>query len=145
MYKKSTLLVMVIILSMFFLTSCKKESSTETPVETLIVTVGEDLKQPKYYWTDANGDSTGITRIAVYRITNLGDPIWAIQTISQDVWHYSRDWYCDGMSSPVTHGVVQEGAEKWGIRDIRQLPKGFAYRVRVSKTNGVQGYRDFSR
>jgi len=145
MYKKSTLIVMVIILSMFFLTSCKKESPTETPVENLIVTVGEDLLQPKYYWTDANGDSTGITRIAVYRIIELDDPLWAIQTISEPVYSSRRDWYADGISPPVTHGVVQEGAEKWGIRDICQLPKDFAYRVVVSKTNGVKGYKDFSR
>ena len=135
---------MIIILSMFFIASCKKESSTENPVENLIVTVGEGF-QPKYYWTDANGDSTGIFRLAVYRITELGDPIWGIQTLSQGAYSYARDWYADGISPPVTHGVVQEGAEKWGIRDQWILPKGFTYRVRVSKTNGVQGYKDFSR
>ena len=144
MYKKSTLLVMIIILSMFFIASCKKESSTETPVENLIVTVGEGLT-PKYSWTDANGDSTGICRLAVYRIIELDDPLWGIQTLSQGAYSYERDWYADGISPPVTHGVVQEGAERWGIRDIWPLPKGFAYRVRVSKTNGAQGIKDFSR
>lgn len=144
MYKKGTLLVMIIILSMFFLTTCKKDNPAETPANNLIITVGEGL-QPNYTWTAANGDSTGIYRLAVYRITDLGDPIWAIQTISAEVWEYDRDWFSDGISSPVTHGVVQEGSEKWQIADIWPLPEGLTYRVQMSKTNGVQGTLDFSR
>ena len=144
MYKKSILLVVVIILSMLFLTTCKKDNPTEPTLEPLIVTVGEGT-QPNYTWTEANGDSTGVCRLAVYRITNLGDPIWGIQTISQAVWSYEKDWFADGISPPVTHGVVQEGSERFGIADIWPLPEGLTYRVKMSKMNGAQGTLDFSR
>ena len=136
MYKKSTLLVMVIILSMFFLTSCKKENPTETPTSGLIITVGEGLT-PKYSWTDANGDSTNAYRLVVYRKDDLGDTIWGIET--------PEDWFYDGISSPVTHGTVPEGIERYGIADISPLPANITYRVKVQKMNGVQGYKDFSR
>lgn len=144
MYKKSILLVVVIILSMFFLTTCKKDNPTEPTLAPLIITVGEGL-QPNYYWTEANGDSTGVCKLEVFRITNLGDAIWGIETITQGGWSFETSWYEDGISSPVTHGVVQEGSEKSCIADIWPLPAGLTYRVKMTKMNGQQGNLDFSR
>lgn len=141
---------MIIILSMFFIASCKKESSTENPTSSLIVTVGEGLT-PKYSWTDANGNPTNICRLVVYRADDLGDPIWGIQTLSQGAYSYERDWYADGISPPVTHGVVQLGSQRYGIEDIwpldicPPLPAGQTYRLKIQKMNGVQGIKDFSR
>jgi len=136
MYKKNTLLVMTIILSMLFITSCKKDNPTETPVENLIITVGEGLT-PKYSWTDANGNLTKVCRLCVYKASDLYDTIWGIDT--------PYDWFTDGISSPVTHGIVPEGAERYGVADITPLPSNNSYRVLIQKMNGVQGYKDFSR
>jgi len=127
---------MIIVLSMFFITSCKKENPTETPSNNLIVTVGEGLT-PKYSWTYANGNPTNICRLVVYRADDLGDTIWGIDT--------PYDWFSDGISSPVTHGTVPEGAERYGVADISPLPVNNAYRVLIQKMNGVQGIKDFSR
>lgn len=81
MYKKSDLLVIVVILSMFYITSCKKKSPTEPtepPASSFDITVGSGL-QPRYSWTDANGNPTKANRLDVYLISNSSSKcIWGI-------------------------------------------------------------------
>jgi len=144
MYRKTTLIVMAVILSMLFITSCKKDNPTETTVKNLIVTVGEGLT-PYYSWKDADGNPTNVYSLRVYKANDLDRHIWGIQTPSSDAYQDIHTWFADGIWSPVTHGIVQEGAERDGIADITPLPAGLTYRVKIQKTNGVQGYKDFSR
>ena len=51
-----------------------------------------------------------------------------------------------GFPSPVTHGIVPDGAEI-KIEDIRYktLTEGFTYRVVLVTMNGAQAIKDFSR
>ncbi|KPK92705.1 hypothetical protein AMJ80_06435 [bacterium SM23_31] len=135
MYRKSALLLIIIVL-LFVVTICKKDNPAEPPVKnTIFITVGSGTS-PRYSWLDVNGKVTRIYRLTVYEKTNLGDHIWGIQTAGGEF---------DGISSPVTHGTIPSGAEKYGIRDVTVLPDGFTYRVMVQKMNGEQGWKDFSR
>ena len=135
MYKKNALLLIIIIFLLVLIT-CKKDNPVDPPVKnTIVITVGSGFS-PKYSWIDLNGNRTGIFRLTVYEITNLGDHVWGIRTIGRE--H-------NGISSPVTHGTVPSGAEKYGIRDLTILPEGFTYRVMVQKLNGEQGIKDFLR
>ena len=145
MYKKSTLFVMVIVLSMFFLTTCKKDNPAEPTVKnTIEVTVGDGLS-PKYSWKLIDGGSrTNIFRLAVYKIDDLHDCIWGVQSETRDGYD-GQTFFYDEISSPVVHGTIPSGMEKYGIRDIYPLPEGHTYRVVVQKINGEQGVKEFSR
>lgn len=136
MYKKSALLVMVVVLSMFFLTTCKKDNPAEPAVKnTIEVTIGDGLS-PKYSWKLVDGGArTNIFRLAVYRIDDLHDCIWGVQSETQPGWG-GQTFFYDEITSPVIHGVIPPGMEKYGIRDIYPLPEGHTYRVVVQKING---------
>ena len=146
MHKKSALLVMVVVLLVFFLTTCKKDNPAEPAVKnTIEVTVGDGLS-PKYSWKLVDGGArTNIFRLAVYRIEDLHDCIWGVQTPTTGSAWEGQTFFYDGLTSPLTHGTVPSGAEKYGIRDIYPLPEGHTYRVVVQKINGEQGVKEFSR
>jgi len=123
---------------------CKKDSPVQPVKNTISVTIGDGLS-PKYSWELIEGGSrTNVFRLAVYRITDLHDCIWGVETPTKGGYE-GQTFFYDGLRSPVIHGVVPSGAQKYGIRDIYPLPEGHTYRVVVQKINGEQGWKEFSR
>ena len=96
----------------------------------ITVTVGSGMT-PEISWTGGNVYSVTISDPSIAQSDPVGSMYFSISTLNQD-----------GIASPVTYGTVPSGAIQVANKG---LVSGKKYTCSVTRTNGDNGYVQFTR
>jgi len=134
MNKKNFFLILLVAVALVFYTGCK-DNSTDSDEEdngngggasggSISITVGSGMT-PEFSWSGG-----GVTSITV-NLKGSADIYWSITTPM-----------ADNISSPVTYGTTPSGAVQVANT---ALESGKSYTVTAVRTNGDNGWKEFSR